>query len=153
MSRQKVTPFLWFDNNAEEAASFYVSLFQDSRIDKLVPGPGGTVKVVEFTLAGFHYIALNGGPHFKLNEAFSLSVDCESQSEVDHFWEKLSAGGSNMQCGWLVDKFGLSWQVVPTVLPKLLLDPDPEKSGRVMEALMEMTKLDIQKLQDAYDGK
>lgn len=153
MSRQKVTPFLWFDNNAEEAASFYVSLFQDSRIDKLVPGPGGTVKVVEFTLAGVHYIALNGGPHFKLNEAFSLSVDCESQAEVDHFWEKLSAGGSNMQCGWLVDKFGLSWQVVPTVLPKLLLDPDPEKSGRVMEALMEMTKLDIQKLQDAYDGK
>lgn len=153
MSRQKVTPFLWFDNNAEEAASFYVSLFQDSRIDKLVPGPGGTVKVVEFTLAGVQYIALNGGPHFKLNEAFSLSVDCESQAEVDHFWEKLSAGGSNMQCGWLVDKFGLSWQVVPTVLPKLLLDPDPEKSGRVMEALMEMTKLDIQKLQDAYDGK
>ena len=153
MSRQKVTPFLWFDNNAEEAASFYVSLFQDSRIDKLVPGPGGTVKVVEFTLAGVHYIALNGGPHFKLNEAFSLSVDCESQAEVDHFWEKLSAGGSNMQCGWLVDKFGLSWQVVPTVLPKLLLDPDPEKSGRVMEALVEMTKLDIQKLQDAYDGK
>lgn len=153
MSRQKVTPFLWFDNNAEEAASFYVSLFQDSKIDKLVPGPGGTVKVVEFTLAGVQYIALNGGPHFKLNEAFSLSVDCESQAEVDHFWEKLSAGGSNMQCGWLVDKFGLSWQVVPTVLPKLLLDPDPEKSGRVMEALMEMTKLDIQKLQDAYDGK
>lgn len=153
MSRQKVTPFLWFDNNAEEAASFYVSLFQDSKIDKLVPGPGGTVKVVEFTLAGVQYIALNGGPHFKLNEAFSLSVDCESQAEVDHFWEKLSAGGSNMQCGWLVDKFGLSWQVVPTVLPKLLLDPDPEKSGRVMEALVEMTKLDIQKLQDAYDGK
>ena len=153
MSRQKVTPFLWFDHNAEEAANFYVSLFKDSKIDKIVPGPGGTVKLVEFTLAGVQYIALNGGPHFKLNEAFSLSVDCESQAEVDHFWEKLSEGGSNLQCGWLVDKFGLSWQVVPAVLPKLLLDPDQEKSGRVMEALMEMTKLDIQKLQDAHDGK
>ena len=153
MARQKVTPFLWFDHNAEEAANCYVSIFSDSKINKVVPGPGGTVKVVEFTLAGVEYIALNGGPHFKLNEAFSLSVDCESQAEVDHYWEKLSAGGSHLQCGWLVDKFGLSWQVVPSVLTKLLLDPDPEKSGRVMAALMEMTKLDIQKLQDAYDGK
>jgi predicted 3-demethylubiquinone-9 3-methyltransferase (glyoxalase superfamily) len=149
MPRQKVTTFLWFDRQAEEAAKFYVSLFKNSRINHVSQGPDGNAFVVEFELGGVQYIALNGGPMFKFNEAISLSVDCEDQAEIDELWEKLAAGGSHSQCGWLKDRYGLSWQIVPSVLPRLMSD----RSGRVMQALMKMDKLDIQKLQDAYDGK
>lgn len=149
MSRQKVTTFLWFDTQAEEAANFYVSLFKNSRVTHVSRTPTGTAFVVEFELSGIQYIALNGGPMFKFNEAISLSIDCADQAEVDELWEKLSAGGSDFRCGWLKDKYGLSWQIVPAVLPKLLADP----SGRVMQAMLKMGKLDIQKLQDAFDGK
>ena len=149
MPRQKVTTFLWFESQAEEAANFYVSLFKNSRITHVTPGSTGTAFVVEFELAGIQYIALNGGPMFKFNEAISLSVDCADQCEVDEIWGKLSEGGSDFNCGWLKDRYGLSWQIVPTVLPGLMKDA----SGRVMQALMQMTKLDIQKLQDAYDGR
>jgi predicted 3-demethylubiquinone-9 3-methyltransferase (glyoxalase superfamily) len=151
MIRQKVTPFLWFDSQAEEAANFYVSLFPDSEITSITPGPNGAPLVVAFRLAGVEFLALNGGPHFQLNEAFSLSIDCHSQAEVDELWEKLSAGGSWSQCGWLKDKYGLTWQVVPDVLPKLLGDPDRAKAGRVMEAMMGMTKIDIATLLAAAD--
>ena len=144
MTRQKITTFLWFDNQAEEAANFYVSLFKNSRVTSVNP------MIVTFELAGVPYIALNGGPMFKFNEAISLSVDCADQAEVDDLWEKLTSnGGSPSQCGWLKDKYGLSWQIVPSVLSKLLSDP----SGRVMQAMLQMSKLEIQKLQDAYDGK
>ncbi len=153
MPRQKVTPFLWFNNQAEEAAKFYVSLFKDSGINRVVPGSGGTAMIVEFQLAGVAYIAMNGGPHYQLTEAFSLSVDCETQAEVDELWEKLSAGGSKGQCAWLKDRFGLSWQIVPSLLPKLMADPDPAKAGRVMQAMMQMTKIDMAALQRAYDGQ
>ena len=153
MVRQKVTPFLWFDNQAEEAARFYVTLFPDSEIINIMPGPTGTPLVVEFRLAGREYFALNGGPMYKLSEAFSLSIDCHSQAEVDELWEKLSAGGSWSRCGWLTDKFGLTWQVVPTQLPQLLTSPDRAKAGRVMDAMLKMTKLDIQTLLDAAEGK
>ena len=157
--RQKITPFLWYESQAEEAASFYVSLFKDSKISSVMrcgeggPGPAGSALTVSFQLAGLGFIALNGGPHFKLTEAFSMSVDCESQAEVDDLWERLSEGGSKSQCGWLKDKYGLSWQIVPNILGKLLGDPDPAKSARVMQALLQMTKIDIHKLQQAYDGK
>ena len=153
MIRQKVTPFLWFDSQAEEAARFYTSLFPDSAITGISPGPNGAAQVVTFQLAGIGFIALNGGPHFRLNEAFSLSIDCRSQAEVDEFWEKLSAGGSKSHCGWLKDRYGLSWQVVPDVLPRLLGDPDRAKAGRVMAAMMGMAKLDIAALQAAADAK
>ena len=153
MASQKIKPFLWFDDKAEEAAKFYVSLFRDSAITGSTPGPSGVPLVVEFRLAGVQFLALNGGPHFKFNEAVSLSIDCHSQGEVDELWEKLSAGGSKSQCGWLKDKYGLSWQVVPTVLKKLLGSADREKAGRVMNAMRKMTKLEIQALQDAADGK
>ncbi len=153
MASQKIKPFLWFDDKAEEAANFYVSLFRDSAITGSTPGPSGVPLVVEFRLAGVQFLALNGGPHFKFNEAVSLSIDCHSQEEVDELWEKLSAGGSKSQCGWLKDKYGLSWQVVPTVLKKLLGSADREKAGRVMNAMRKMTKLEIQALQDAADGK
>jgi predicted 3-demethylubiquinone-9 3-methyltransferase (glyoxalase superfamily) len=149
MHRQKVTTFLWFDTQAEEAANFYVSLFENSRVTRVTSGPTGEAFVVEFELAGVQYIALNGGPMFHFTEAISLSVDCADQAEIDKLWEKLSEGGSGGQCGWLKDRFGLSWQIVPSVLPMLMADP----SGRVMQALMQMTKLDIQTLQDAYDGR
>src|SRR5437764_4390673 len=151
MVRQKITPFLWFDHQAEEAANFYVSLFPDSAVTGVTPGPDGKPLVVAFRLAGVEFLALNGGPHFKFNEAVSLSIDCRSQAEVDELWEKLSAGGSKGQCGWLKDRYGLSWQVVPAVLPELLNDPDRAKAGRVMEAVMGMTKLDIAALQAAAD--
>jgi predicted 3-demethylubiquinone-9 3-methyltransferase (glyoxalase superfamily) len=147
MARQKITPCLWFDGQAEEAAAFYVSIFPDSGITSVTPGPGGKALVVEFQLAGERFVGLNGGPQFKFNEAISLSIDCRSQAEVDEFWEKLSKGGSPSQCGWLKDKYGVSWQVVPAVLPRLLADP--QKAGRVMHALMKMTKLDIQALEAA----
>jgi predicted 3-demethylubiquinone-9 3-methyltransferase (glyoxalase superfamily) len=157
MPIQKITPFLWFDHQAEEAANFYVSIFPNSRIVKVArygeagPGPPGSAMTVEFQLEGQSFVALNGGPHFKFTEAISFVVNCQTQDEVDTYWEKLSAGGSDLQCGWLKDKFGLSWQVVPTALSKLLSDPDPEKSQRVMKALLTMKKLDVGALQQAFD--
>ena len=153
MARQKITPFLWFESQAEEAAAFYVSLFPDSAVTNVTPGPDGAALVVEFRLAGpHHYLALNGGPHYKLTEAVSLSINCETQAEVDDLWEKLSAGGSESRCGWLKDKYGLSWQVVPSALGELLGDADRAKAGRAMAAMMGMTKLDIQALRDAAAG-
>lgn len=156
---QKITPFLWFDNNAEEAVNHYRSIFKNSKIEKVVrcgaggPGPEGSVLTIAFELEGQHFIALNGGPIFKFNEAISLSVDCQSQQEVDELWEKLSNGGQKSQCGWLKDKFGLSWQVVPSVLVEMLQDQDAERAKRVMAAMMQMSKLDIAALKRAYDGK
>src|ERR1700726_4525688 len=153
---QKITPFLWFDHQAEEAASFYASIFPNSKIGKVIrygaagPGPAGSAMTVEFQLEGQSFVALNGGPHFKFTEAISFVVNCQSQEEVDAYWDKLSAGGTEVQCGWLKDKFGLSWQIVPTVLPKLLNDPDPAKAQRVMKAMLTMKKLDIRALEQAY---
>ena len=152
MTRPKIMPCLWFDGKAEEAAEFYVSLFPDSAVTGITPGPTGAALVVQFRLAGIEFLALNGGPQFTFNEAISLSIDCRSQAEVDELWEKLSADGSEGPCGWLKDRYGLSWQVVPAVLAKLLSDPDPAKAARVMEAMMRMTRLDIRALQDAADG-
>jgi predicted 3-demethylubiquinone-9 3-methyltransferase (glyoxalase superfamily) len=156
---QKIHPFLWFDNQAEEAMNFYVSIFRNSRIGKVVrygdagPGPKGSVMTATFELEGQQFTALNGGPHFKFNEAISFVVDCKSQEEVDELWEKLTAGGGQPgQCGWLKDKFGLSWQIVPSTLVELLSDPDPQKSKRVMEAMLKMTKIDIATLKQAYQG-
>jgi predicted 3-demethylubiquinone-9 3-methyltransferase (glyoxalase superfamily) len=155
---QKITPFLWFDQQAEEAARFYASIFPSSKIVKVVrygaagPGPAGSVMTVEFQLDGQSFVALNGGPVFKFTEAISFVVSCRTQDEVDHYWTKLSAGGGEVQCGWLKDRFGLSWQIVPTVLPELLSDPDPERSQRVMKAMLTMKKLDIRALQQAYEG-
>jgi len=152
---QKITPFLWFDTQAEEAARFYVSAFTNSRIVKTVrygeagPGPTGSVMTVAFELNGVPFTALNGGPLFHFTEAISFVVNCQSQEEVDHYWEKLSAGGAEVQCGWLKDKFGLSWQIVPTVLPEMLSNPDPGKSQRVMKAMLAMKKLDIRALSEA----
>jgi predicted 3-demethylubiquinone-9 3-methyltransferase (glyoxalase superfamily) len=158
---QKITPFLWFDDQAEEAVSFYTSIFKNSRIVGVtrygeegaeVSGrPGGTVMTVAFQLDGQEFVALNGGPIFKFTEAISFVVNCESQDEVDHYWEKLSAGGDPkaQQCGWLKDKYGLSWQIVPAVLGELLSDPDPEKSQRVMKAMLQMKKIDIETLKQA----
>jgi len=156
---QKITPFLWFDNKAEEAMNFYVSIFKNSKRGRISrygdagPGPKGTVMVATFQLEGQEFIALNGGPHFKFTEAISLVVNCETQDEVDAFWEKLSEGGSKGQCGWLKDKYGLSWQIVPTVLGELMSDPDPEKSKRVMQAMLQMTKIDIKGLRQAYEQR
>ena len=156
---QKITPFLWFDDKAEEAMNFYVSIFKNSKRGRISrygdagPGPKGTVMVATFQLGGQEFIALNGGPHFKFTEAISLVVDCKTQEEVDTLWEKLSAGGSKGQCGWLKDKFGLSWQIVPTILGELMSDPVPEKSKRVMTAMLQMKKLDINALKRAYDQR
>jgi predicted 3-demethylubiquinone-9 3-methyltransferase (glyoxalase superfamily) len=156
---QKITTFLWFDNQAEEAANVYVSIFKNSKIGKVSRygdagrGPKGQVMVANFQLDGQEFIALNGGLHFKFTEAISLVVNCETKEEVDYFWERLSEGGQKSQCGWLKDKFGLSWQVVPTILGELMSDKDPEKSNRVMQAMLQMTKLDIKKLKEAYNGK
>lgn len=152
MPRQKITTFLWYDTQAEEAAELYVSLFPNSKINRVLPGPGGGAMVVEFELAGVEFIALNGGPHFQFNEAISLSIDCADQAEVDQLWEKLSAGGVPGQCGWLKDRFGVSWQVVPSRLSEMITDPDPVKSKRVMDAMMQMTKLDLAQLEQAYAG-
>ncbi len=153
MAQQKITPFLWFDGQAEEAAAFYVSLFPDSAVTSVTPGPDGAALVVGFRLAGAHYyLALNGGPHFKFTEAVSLSIDCQTQAEVDDLWEKLSAGGSKGRCGWLKDKYGLSWQVIPSALGELMGGADRAKAARVMAAMMGMTKLDIQGLRDAAAG-
>lgn len=155
MSIHKITPFLWFDHQAEQAANFYASIFPNSKVSKVVryneagPGPAGSAMTVQFELEGQSFTALNGGPHFKFTEAISFVVHCETQDEVDHYWEKLSAGGGEVQCGWVKDKFGLSWQVVPNVLPELLSNPDPKKAARVMKAMMTMKKLDIRALQQA----
>ena len=160
---QKITTFLWFDSQAEEAAKYYGSIFKDSRIvgttrydeeaSKVAGRPKGSVMTVEFELDGQRFTALNGGPLFKFTEAISLVVHCENQNEVDHFWEKLSAGGEEVECGWLKDRYGLSWQVVPDVLIEMLQSKDPEKSKRAMAALLKMRKLDIAALQQAYDGR
>ena len=154
---QKITPFLWFDNNAEEAANFYVSVFKNSKIVSVArygdagPGPKGTVMTVAFQLGGQEFVALNGGPLFKFNEAISFVVNCETQKEVDEFWEKLSEDGEKSRCGWFKDKFGLSWQVFPTVLGEMLQDKDPKKSQRVMQAMLQMDKMDIAALKQAYE--
>ena len=156
---QKITPFLWFDNNAEEAMNLYVSIFKNSRITGVSrygeagPGPKDSVMVIGFELDGQAFTGLNGGPMFKFTEAISLVVNCETQEEVDYFWSKLSAGGEESRCGWLKDKFGLSWQVVPTVLIEMLSDKDAAKAKRVMHAMLQMDKIDIPTLQKAYDGK
>jgi predicted 3-demethylubiquinone-9 3-methyltransferase (glyoxalase superfamily) len=155
----KITPFLWFDNQAEEAANFYVSVFKDSKILSVSrygdagPGPKGSVMVVNFELDKQRFIALNGGPQFKFTEAISFTVDCTTQEEVDQFWSKLSQGGEPGPCGWLKDRYGLSWQIVPTILNELVSDPDPKKSNRVMEAMLQMKKLNIAGLKRAYEGK
>src|SRR5467141_2317271 len=147
---QKITPFLWYDDKAEEAANFYVSIFKNSKVVSVArygeagPGPKGSAMTVAFELDGQKFVALNGGPHFKFTEAVSFVVNCTSQEEVDYFWDKLTAdGGSESQCAWLKDKYGLSWQIVPTILIELLQDKDAEKSHRVMQAMMQMKKIDI----------
>ena len=150
---KKITPFLWFDTQAEDAMNFYLSIFKNSKTLSVSPGPNGTVTSVSFELEGQEFMALNAGPHFKFNEAISFFVDCKMQDEVDELWEKLSEGGEKGQCGWLKDKFGVSWQIVPSALGELLGSGDAEKSKRVMEALLQMTKIDIQILKQAYDRK
>jgi len=160
---QRITPFLWFDDQAEEAVDFYVSIFKNSKIRsiarydeegaKAAGRPKGSVMTVAFELDGQDFTALNGGPIFKFTEAMSLVVNCETQEEVDHFWERLSAGGQEVQCGWLKDRFGVSWQVVPTVLVEMLQDKDPERSKRVMAAMLRMKKINIEPLKNAYAGR
>ncbi|HKW81052.1 MAG TPA: VOC family protein [Casimicrobiaceae bacterium] len=156
---QKITPFLWFNGQAEEAARFYTSTFGNSKMGDIMrygdagPGPKGSVMWVTFELDGQEFYALNGGPQFTFTPAISFFVKCRTQEEVDGFWAKLGEGGTIQQCGWLQDKFGVSWQIVPTVLGEMLQDKDPAKSRRVMEAMMKMVKLDIKGLQDAYQGR
>lgn len=160
---QKISPFLWFDSQAEEAANFYVGIFKNSKIlsvsrygeeGKEIHGrPAGSVMVVEFEIEGQHFSALNGGPYFKISEAVSFVIDCADQDEVDYYWTKLSAVPESEQCGWLKDKFGVSWQVVPRRLNELMADPDRAKAGRVMSAMLKMKKLDVAGLQAAYDGE
>ena len=154
---RKITPFLWFDIQAEAAATFYVSIFNNSKVVNVArygeggPGPKGSVMTVTFELEGQEFTALNGGPQFKFTEAISFSVDRKTQEEVDTFWAQLSEGGQEGPCGWLKDKYGLSWQITPTILGEMLNDPDPEKSKRVMQAMLEMKKIDIAGLKKAYD--
>jgi predicted 3-demethylubiquinone-9 3-methyltransferase (glyoxalase superfamily) len=154
---QKITPFLWFDTQAEEAMNFYVSIFKNSKVLQVTrygdagPGPKGSVMTANFQLDGQDFIALNGGPNFKFTEAISFVVQCENQQEIDEFWAKLTAGGQEVQCGWLKDRYGLSWQIVPRILPELL-KKGPEASNRVMKALLKMKKLDIATLQKASEG-
>ena len=156
--QQKIIPNLWFDTEAEEAAGFYTSVFKNSRIVNVAhyteagPRPAGTVMTVEFELDGQRFVGINGGPQFTFDEAVSFQIDCEDQDEVDYYWEKLSEGGSEGQCGWLKDKFGLSWQVVPTGMEEVFGDPDPERARRAMEAMLGMRKLDIDALRSAADG-
>jgi len=154
---QKITTFLWFDNNAEEAVNFYVSIFKNSKVGNVArygdsgPGPKGSVMTMGFELEGLKFTALNGGPQFKFTEAISFVVNCDTQEEIDDYWEKLASnGGQEVQCGWLKDKYGLSWQIVPSILPQLI-SGDPRKSNRVMQALMQMKKLDMAELQRAAD--
>jgi len=157
-AKQKITPFLWFDTGAEEAANLYVSVFKNSKVTGVSrygeagPGPKGSAMSVTFQLDGQEFMALNGGPLFKFTEAISFFVNCETQDEIDRLWSKLGDGGEPGQCGWLTDKFGLSWQIVPNVLGELMGDPDPEKSRRVAQAMLKMGKLDIAGLRRTYDG-
>ena len=154
---QKITPFLWFDGNAEEAVNFYVSIFKNSKVLSIArygeagPGPKGTVMTASFQLDGQEFVALNGGPQFKFTEAISFWVRCETQGEIDEMWEKLSVGGAKSRCGWLKDKYGMSWQVVPPILGEMLQDKDAKKSQRVMAAMMQMDKIDISLLRKAYE--
>jgi predicted 3-demethylubiquinone-9 3-methyltransferase (glyoxalase superfamily) len=154
---QKITPFLWFDGRAEEAANFYVAIFKNSKIKGITrygdagPGPKGSVMTVALELDGQEFVLLNGGPQFQFSMATSFVVNCETQKEVDDMWDKLSAGGKTLQCGWLTDKYGLSWQIVPTALPKLVLGEDQTKVNKVMQAMLGMTKIDIATLQHAYE--
>ena len=148
---QKITPFLWFDSQAEYAMKFYTSIFKDSEVISTMPGPGGSVMGVTFRINGQELIAFNGGPHFKLTEAISLFVNCETQEEIDELWEKLSEGGEKSRCGWLKDQFGLSWQLVPPILGQMLQDKDRVKADRVMQAMLKMDKLDIAVLKQAYE--
>lgn len=162
--KSKITPCLWFDNEAEEAANYYIGIFKNSKITdisrytevgtEIHGGEPGSVMVVVFELNGQSFIGLNGGPQFKFTEAVSLQIECDDQAEVDHYWEKLGAGGdpAAQQCGWVKDKFGLSWQVIPKILPEMLMDPDKAKAGRAMGAMMEMTKIDIAELKRAFAG-
>jgi predicted 3-demethylubiquinone-9 3-methyltransferase (glyoxalase superfamily) len=155
---QKIAPFLWFDGKAEQAANFYVSVFRNSKVLSVTrygeagPGPKGSVMSAVFQLEGQEFYALNGGPQFKFSPAISMFVNCETQQEVDELWEKLSAGGKTNRCGWLDDKFGLTWQIIPTILGRLLQDKDAAKANRVMKAMMQMAKIDIARLQQAYEG-
>ena|SRR3984893_4746778 len=154
---QKITPFLWFDGNAEEAMNFYTSIFKNSKIGSVArygeagPGPKGTVMTASFQIEGQEFIVLNGGPQFKFTEAISFVVNCETQEEVDEFWKKLTKGGEESRCGWLKDKYGLSWQIVPTILSKLLQDKDPKKAKSVMQAMLKMNKIDIKALKQAHE--
>ena len=154
--KQKITPFLWFDHQAEEAVGFYTSIFKDSKVGTVTrygeagPGPKGSVMTMAFELDGQGFVALNGGPQFQFTPAISFVINCESQEEVDHYWETLSAGGQEIQCGWLRDKYGVSWQVVPTVLIDLLHDKDAARAQRVMKAMLQMKKIDIARLEEAY---
>jgi predicted 3-demethylubiquinone-9 3-methyltransferase (glyoxalase superfamily) len=154
---QKITPFLWFDGKAEEAMNFYVSVFKNSKVVRVSrygaagPGPKGTVMSATFQLDGQDFFALNGGPQFTFSPAISFFVNCETQQEVDELWEKLSEGGEKTKCGWLKDKYGLSWQIIPSVLGRLLQDKDVDKANRVMKAMLQMDKIDIKRLQQAYD--
>ena len=156
---QKITPFLWFDGKAEEAMDFYTSIFKNSKVVGIMrygeagPGPKGTVMSVTFQLDGQEFTALNGGPMFTFSPAISFFVNCETQEEVDELWEKLSEGGEKQRCGWLKDKYGVSWQIVPTVLGEMLQDKDPEKSKRVMNAMLQMNKIDIKSLKQAYERR
>ena len=156
---QKITPFLCFDHQAEQAANFYVGIFKNSRIVNITrygeagPGPEGSVMIVEFRLEGQEFIALNGGPEFTFSPAISFVANCETQEEVDTLWMKLSEGGEKVECGWLKDKYGVSWQIVPTIVGELMNDPDPEKSQRVMKAILQMDKFDIKTLMRAYEGR
>ena len=147
----KITPFLWFDDKAEEAMRFYVSIFRNSRVLSVSPGPNGRAMSVTIELDGQELMALNAGPQFKFTEAISLFVSCDTQEEVDELWAKLSAGGEESRCGWLKDKYGLSWQIIPTALGEMLGDPDPDKAKRVMEAMLQMRKIDIMTLKQARD--
>ena len=155
---QKITPFLWFNDQAEEAMNFYTSIFRNSKPGKIRrygeagPGPKGSVLTASFELEGQEFVALNGGPHYKFTPAISFYVDCKDQQEVDYYWEKFSEGGQAQQCGWITDKYGVSWEIVPRILDELLQDPDPEKSNRVMQAMLNMVKLDVAGLKKAYDG-
>ena len=156
---QKITPFLWFDGQAEEAMNFYVSVFKNSKVGRVSrygeagPGPKGTVMSATFQLDGQDFFALNGGPQFVFTPAISFFVNCETQQEVDELWHKLSEGGKKERCGWLKDKYGLSWQIIPSVLGKLLQDPDAEKAKRVMQAMLQMDKIDIERLKQAHRGE
>ncbi len=156
---QKITPFLWFDGNAEDAANYYISIFKNSKMGKISrygdagPGPKGSAMSVTFQIEGQEFFALNGGPQFKFTPAISFFVNCETQQQVDELWEKLSAGGRTDRCGWLQDKFGVSWQIIPTVLGQLLGDKDPQRAKRAMQAMLQMTKIDGNALQQAADAK